>query len=189
MGFPDSWGAMSWIVEFDNYIGKWEKLTSGIASGSYSSESIALLHANDRATAYGVPYSRYRVRDTSVPVQTVDAPGFVVKDSGKRDTLSGGMVRDTTDGKTDYTLITDGPMFTRWAEHLTKGARKYDKRNWMKCADGDKAAKEKVLERFRESAFRHFVMWMNGADDEDHAAGVFFNLNGYEYLKATMEKS
>ena len=59
---------------------------------------------------------------------------FVVKDSGKRQEFNGGMVRDTTEGKTDYSLVLDGPMFDRWAIHLTKGAVKYAKRNWMKAA-------------------------------------------------------
>ena len=88
-----------------------------------------------------------------------------------------GMVRDITEGKTDYTLIMDGPMFDRWAVHLTKGAKKYAKRNWMK-ANGDAE-----YERFKESALRHFIQWFRGERDEDHAAAVFFNINGAEYLE------
>ena len=100
---------------------------------------------------------------------------YVVKDSGQRQEFERGMVRDISDGKTDYSLILDGPMFERWAAHLSKGAQKYDRRNWM-MGKGDE-----VRERFRESAFRHFIQWWNGADDEDHAAAVFFNINGAEY--------
>lgn len=106
---------------------------------------------------------------------------FKVKDSGKRETYQSGMVRDLTEGKVDFSLIYDGPMMKRWAEHLTKGAVKYSKRNWMK-ANGNAE-----LERFRESAARHFHQWMNGEIDEDHAAAVFFNLNCYEYLKEKMK--
>lgn len=80
-------------------------------------------------------------------------------------------------GKVDYTLVLDGPMLERWAEHLTKGAEKYAARNWM-LAEG-----EAELERFRQSAFRHFLQWMRGDVDEDHAAAVVFNLNGAEYVK------
>jgi hypothetical protein len=116
-------------------------------------------------------------------------PPFVVKDSGKRETLAGGMVRDTTEGKTDYTLVLDGPMFQRWAEHLTKGARKYQKRNWMKSANGTPEERRATMERFRESAVRHFVQWISGHTDEDHAAAVMFNINGYEFLRATLEPS
>jgi hypothetical protein len=105
---------------------------------------------------------------------------FAVKDSGQRQEFAGGMVRDVTDGKTDYSLVLDGPMFERWAAHLTKGAEKYDKGNWMK-AEGDAE-----LRRFKESAFRHFIQWYRGETDEDHAAAVLFNINGAEYVKAQM---
>jgi hypothetical protein len=102
---------------------------------------------------------------------------FEIKDSGKRKGFSGGMVRDVAEGKIDYSLIADGPMLKRWAVHLTNGAKKYAKRNWMK-ATGDEE-----YQRFRESAFRHFNQYMNGDTDEDHASAVFFNINGMEFLK------
>lgn len=103
---------------------------------------------------------------------------FAIKDSGERQQFAGGMVRDVTDGKTDYLLLRDGPMFDRWAEHLTKGAIKYDKRNWMK------AAGDEEYQRARESAARHFEAWLRGNTDEDHAAAVYFNVNLAEYAKA-----
>jgi hypothetical protein len=106
--------------------------------------------------------------------------GFAVKDSGERLEFASGMVRDVTTGKTDYGLVLDGPMFERWAVHVTKGAQKYDKRNWMKAAGAAE------LERFRESALRHFLQWYRGELDEDHAAAVLFNINGAEYVKARL---
>lgn len=102
---------------------------------------------------------------------------FIVKDSGKRKSFAGGMVRDISDNKINFLLTRDGPMFVRWASHITKGAIKYVKRNWMK------ASGEEELERFKESACRHFEQWLSGDVDEDHAAAVFFNINGFEYLK------
>src|SRR5665213_3922478 len=102
---------------------------------------------------------------------------FEVKDSGTRQQFESGMVRDTADDKIDWGLIVDGPMIKRWAVHLTKGAVKYSSRNWMK-AEG-----EPELDRFRASAFRHFMQWYLGETDEDHAAAVFFNINGTEYVK------
>lgn len=102
---------------------------------------------------------------------------FKVNDSGQRQQFESGMQRDVTAGKIDYTLALDGPMFKRYAEHLTKGAVKYEKRNWMK------ASGEAELERFRESALRHFLQWFAGEKDEDHAAAVLFNINGAEYVK------
>ncbi len=102
---------------------------------------------------------------------------YTVKDSGLRQQFESGMQRDVTDGKTRYDLVFDGPMFERYAVHLTKGAQKYNPRNWMK------AAGTAELERFRESAVRHFVQWLRGDTDEDHAAAVMFNLTGHEYVK------
>ena len=103
-----------------------------------------------------------------------------IKDSGARVEFPSGMVRDVEDGKVDYTLILDGPMFERWAVHLTKGAVKYQKRNWMKADSQDE------LERFKRSALRHLIQWLRGDLDEDHAAAIFFNINGAEYVKALL---
>jgi hypothetical protein len=107
---------------------------------------------------------------------------FIIKDSGERQQFASGMQRDTSADKTDYTLIMDGPMFKRWAEHLTAGAKKYAKRNWMQ------AAGQAELERFVESATRHFFQWVNGDRDEDHGAAVFFNINGAEYVLDKMKE-
>lgn len=111
--------------------------------------------------------------------------GFTIKDSGQRQDFASGMVRDVTTGKEDFELPLNGPMFDRWAAHLTKGAVKYPDAelgvpNWT-LANG-----REELVRFRKSAVRHFRQWLRGDQDEDHAAAVFFNINGYEYVKARM---
>lgn len=106
---------------------------------------------------------------------------FVIKDSGKRQEFSGGMVRDTAEDKIDYSLVLDGPMFRRWAQHLTNGAKKYAKRNWMK-AEG-----QTEQQRFKESALRHFLQWYWNESDEDHASAVMFNINGHEYVKEKLD--
>jgi hypothetical protein len=113
---------------------------------------------------------------------------FEIKDSGKRQEFTSGMVRDTTEGKIHFWRILVGPMFIRWATHLTKGAVKYPDvapgvSNWT-LASG-----ETELIRFKDSAFRHFIQWQNGEMDEDHAAAVFFNINGAEYCKDRINKS
>lgn len=101
---------------------------------------------------------------------------FETKDSGARAQFASGMQRDTSEGKVRWDLALDGPIFKRYAELMTRGAVKYEARNWMK-AQGEEEA-----ERYRESACRHFFQWLNGETDEDHAAAVVFNLNGYEYV-------
>ncbi len=110
--------------------------------------------------------------------------GFVTKDSGQRAQFANGMVRDTADDKIDWSLLLDGPLLVRWAELLTRGAKKYGKRNWTLAFDappGD--AREETRARFLESAFRHFMQWVRGDRDEDHAAAVIFNMNGYEAMR------
>lgn len=112
---------------------------------------------------------------------------FVVKDSGARQEFKSGMVRDVDTGKVNYHRVADGPMLKRWATHLTKAEAKYPDiapgvANWT-LAEG-----EEERQRFRTSAFRHFMQWFYGDTDEDHAAAVFFNVNGAEYVKEKMVK-
>jgi hypothetical protein len=107
---------------------------------------------------------------------------FTIKDSGVRTEYKSGMVRDVTTDKIDYSLALDGPMFKRFAKHLTLGAKKYKKRNWM-LANG-----EEELERFRESALRHFLQWFSGDVDEDHASATYFNINAAEYVKEKIKE-
>lgn len=101
---------------------------------------------------------------------------FVVRDSGQRQEYPSGMRRDTTDGKPLYTLI-PRELLRRYAEHLTKGAEKYGRENW-KLANS-----QEELDRFRDSAFRHFIQWMNGERDEDHLAAVIFNMWAADYVE------
>ena len=109
---------------------------------------------------------------------------FVTKDSGKRVEYKSGMRRDVQDGKPDFYLCLtpelpfDEQLLTRWAALMERGAAKYGRRNWQL------ACSEEELERFRSSAFRHFVQWVSGVEDsEDHAAACFFNINAAEYVK------
>ena len=108
------------------------------------------------------------------------ASNFIIKDSGKRAKFAGGMVRDIADDKLDPSLVRDGPMYKRWVIHLTNGAKKYAKRNWMKASGTEE------LVRARESACRHFDQWLDGEIDEDHAAALYFNINLAEYVKAKL---
>lgn len=103
---------------------------------------------------------------------------FVTKDSGKRVDYISGMRRDTDENKPRYDLIWI-PMLTRWADLMARGAVKYGENNWQL------ANSKKEANRFRASAFRHFIQWMNGELDEDHAVAVMFNLTAYEH---TIEK-
>jgi hypothetical protein len=105
-------------------------------------------------------------------------PDFSIQDSGERQEFDSGMVRDTAEGKVDYTLVFDGPLVDRYAAHLTKGAEKYAVRNWMQATGAEEMA------RFKVSATRHFRQWLRGEMDEDHFAATVFNMNGFEYVVA-----
>lgn len=116
---------------------------------------------------------------------------FVTKDSGERKVFGSGMQRDTETGKPRFDLLfaagvpLEGQFLTRCAELLGRGAEKYQSRNW------EQAEGPAELERFISSAARHFHQWLAqslGAppDGEDHAAAVFFNLNGAEFVKWKM---
>lgn len=113
---------------------------------------------------------------------------FITKDSGERQEYASGMRRDTQAGKPDFYLCLagipyDDEMLTRWAGLMTRGAEKYGSRNWQLA---DSTAE---LERFKSSAFRHFVQWISGETDEDHAAAVFFNITAAEYVKHKQEQN
>lgn len=112
-------------------------------------------------------------------IKITDNSGWVTKDSGERAEFASGMVRDTNSGKPDYTLC-DLDMLKRWAYLMTRGKEKYGRENWRK------ANSKEELERFNESAFRHFIQWLSGEKDEDHAAAVFFNIAAAEYVKGKL---
>lgn len=114
---------------------------------------------------------------------------FETKDSGERTEFSTGMQRDLSKDKPRFDLIMPlqvpykEQLLTRWAELMARGAEKYNARNW------EKAETVEELDRFMESAFRHFMQWFNGEDEEDHCVAVFFNITGAEYVKYKMRQN
>jgi hypothetical protein len=116
------------------------------------------------------------------------ASEFTTKDSGERVEFATGMRRDTTKGKPRFDLVSpaDQPlnqtMTYRHAMLMARGAEKYGDRNW------EKASTPEELDRFKQSAYRHFMQWYHGESDEDHAAAVYFNIAGAEYAKGRVEE-
>jgi hypothetical protein len=101
---------------------------------------------------------------------------FEVKDSGKREDYKSGMRRDTQDGKPRYDLCYL-PLLKDWANLMAGGAVKYGERNW------EKANSIEEFNRFKASAWRHFVQFMDGEQDEAHHAAVLFNIGAILYLQ------
>jgi hypothetical protein len=112
---------------------------------------------------------------------------FETKDSGERKQFDSGMQRDSEKGKPAFNLMLPlgvpykDQMLTRFAMLLARGSKKYEKRNW------ERANSEDELERFKESAFRHFMQWACDETDEDHASAIMFNVLAYESTKTKME--
>jgi hypothetical protein len=101
---------------------------------------------------------------------------FETKDSGKRVEYKSGFRRDIQEGKPRFDLIW-APILRRWADLMARGAEKYGENNWKK------ANTEEERMRFKASAFRHFMAWMEEQEDEDHATAVMFNIMADEYMK------
>lgn len=101
---------------------------------------------------------------------------FLTKDTGRRDQYASGMQREPDSGRPRFDLLLpeavpyDRQLLTRCATLMARGAEKYSSRNW------EKADSAEEVQRMKSSAFRHFMQWMCGEDDEDHAAAVFFNM-------------
>ena len=113
------------------------------------------------------------------------ADKFEIKDSGARKEYDSGMMRDTTEDKIEYWSMRIGPMYKRWASLLTKGRKKYPDAalgvpNWTL------AAGEAELLHAKESFTRHTEAYIDGEEDEDHAAAIIFNINLMEYIKERM---
>jgi hypothetical protein len=112
---------------------------------------------------------------------------FETKDSGKRAEFVNGGVRDSQDGKPRFDLTQPetvpyaDQMLTRFAALMGRGAEKYEDRNWELFSDRE------ALSRAHSSAFRHFMQWLNGEVDEDHAAAVWFNIMAAEYIKGVLD--
>lgn len=108
------------------------------------------------------------------------ASDFETKDSGERAQFASGMQRDTQAGKPRFELMLplgvpyDEQMIVRLAALYGRGAEKYDERNW------EQANSEEEMDRMKASAFRHFMQWLCGETDEDHAAGAMFNIIAFE---------
>lgn len=105
---------------------------------------------------------------------------YVTKDSGERAEFESGMQRDTQSGKPRFDLLVpegvpfEEQLLTRFAALMGRGAEKYAERNW------EQANSAEELARMKSSAFRHFMQWLTGETDEDHAAAILFNVLAYE---------
>lgn len=108
---------------------------------------------------------------------------YVTKDNGTRTEFDSGMQREIKAGLPRFELLVpegvpySEQMLTRLASLVAKGAEKYASRDW------EQACTQEELESFRASAHRHFMQFMCGESDEDHAAAVMFNVMAVETIR------
>ena len=103
----------------------------------------------------------------------------MIKDSGRRKEFINWFVRDLDEDKLRFDLI---PIW-----QLKTLARQYT--DWMKkyWADNRKLARWKeAIERFKQSAYRHFVERQEWIYDENHNDAAIFNIMAYEYHRNRM---
>jgi hypothetical protein len=111
---------------------------------------------------------------------------FETKDSGERALFANGGQRDTENGKPRFDLCYplnvpyEEQLLTRFAALMARGAEKYNDRNWERFSDAA------ALARAKSSAARHFAQWINGENDEDHAAAVLFNVMAAGYVQGVL---
>lgn len=99
---------------------------------------------------------------------------FITKDSGKRKEWKSGFKRDDDVEKLRFDLIPPIAI-ERLAGLYTRGAIKYGDNNWKLAKTPEE------IERFKQSAWRHFISWQKGEYDEDHAFAVVWNIVAYEF--------
>jgi hypothetical protein len=102
-----------------------------------------------------------------------------VKDSGERREFRTGSKRDIAHGKGRYDLI---PPYALWrlAKHFENGSTKYGDRNWE--------LGQPLTKAYINSGIRHLQALLAGANDEDHASAVMWNVMCYiETLKRIEE--
>lgn len=112
---------------------------------------------------------RRKLPDPPPPGYTTDGRPLALKDSGTRTQFNTGAVRDGDTKKGRFDLLPYWPL-KRFAQHMGKGAEKYEARNWEKGIP---------LSRYLNSAENHLQKLKAGFDDEPHADAVLWNIACY----------
>ncbi len=99
--------------------------------------------------------------------QVEDIPDSGLADSGLRHVFASGGMREMAPGKGRFDLLS--PLADEaLAQHMERGAIKYDDRNWEKGL---------ALSSFIDSARRHLNQLLLGDETEPHAVAALWNLH------------
>ena len=94
-----------------------------------------------------------------------------------------GTNRSSEEGKLRYDLCfppsdaMECSILSRWALHMTKNVESKGEANWHNASTAED------IKRFYRSAWRHWMAFIAGEDDEDHLAAILFNLQGIAYVQ------
>jgi hypothetical protein len=105
----------------------------------------------------------------------VSTSDYVTKDSGTREEMPTGSVRDTREGKGRFDLISPFAL-RRLAGVYERGSVKYAARNWEKG---------QPFSRCLDSALRHLNCFAMGWTDEDHASQAAWNILAILHFQET----
>lgn len=103
-------------------------------------------------------------------------------DRGVTKRHASGFVRSDDVGKPDYTTL-DLDFLERWAVHMTANIADKGHNNWRN------ASTPEDVERCKQSAWRHFIAWLNDETDEDHAVALVFNIATAEHARKSMRSA
>ena len=85
-----------------------------------------------------------------------------LKDSGARETFSGGAAKEPSNGRGDFSLLV-WEVINDDAVHMEKGGNKYAPRNWEQGIP---------ISKCFSSMMRHAIQWWLGFTDEPHLSAV-----------------
>lgn len=103
----------------------------------------------------------------------------MIKDSWQRKEFSNWFVRDVDTNKLRWDLLPI-EILERVCTQYTEWMNKYWANNWQQ------ARWKEAIERFKQSARRHFISWQKWEYDENHDAATIFNIMAYERHRKRM---
>ena len=157
-------------ADYESYLEELREEIKGQVDGSRPFDKRALKYEVKDSGKRGEPVGGFKRYNPS-------EGKYEVKDSGKRFESEDGMVRDTSEGKPQFSLMFpkgipyEDQLMTRVADLYYKGGVKYGERNW------EKSNTEQSLAKHEDCLMRHVVKFLLGMEDEDHAAAVVWNVN------------
>lgn len=145
-----------------------ETVIRAVANGLFMCNRGLIIETNDKADLASDSYHfSYSLSESDLIELVSEAPhGYVTKDSGVREEMATGSVRDSREGKGRFELVSPFAL-ARLAGVYERGAAKYDSRNWEKG---------QPYSRFLDSAMRHLNRFAMGWRDEDHLAQAAWNI-------------